>query len=351
MYQLPKPQTRGAKPAVVNAMTYNADNQLATFEGRTVTHDADGNMTNGPLPDGTTGVYDFDMRNRLESAGGLTYEYDPEGERKGLTGSGETISYVNENNLGLSKVIRRTKNRQTTRYVWGVGLLYEVDANGKATYYHYDHVGSTIALTNESEEVIERIEYAPFGTETYRQRTAGHAGALHDTPFLWTGFFGNQTDSNDLIYLRNRYYNALTRRFVNSDPAREGWNWFAYAGGNPIAFVDPTGLGLSSALDSVQTGLSFLGLIPVVGNVFDLVNAGISTSRGNYADASFNLAAALPGIGQAATGAKLAAASIGAVGAGAKIHRSSRAVNKIDDIAGTMEERQIDAISEATRRL
>ena len=62
-----------------------------------------------------------------------------------------------------------------------------------------------------------------------------------------------------------------------------------------------------------------------------VVDAGISTSRGNYADASFNLAAALPGIGQAATGAKLAAASIGAVGAGAKIHRGSRAVNKLND--------------------
>ena len=313
IYQLPQPQTTGATPAVVNSMSYNANNQLATFEGQTVTHDADGNMTYGPLPDGTFGVYDYDMRNRLESAGGLSYDYGPEGERMGLTGNGDTISYVNENNLGLSKVIQRTKNGQTTRYVWGVGLLYEVDSSGEATYYHYDNVGSTIALTNESEEVIERMEYAPFGTETYRERQPGHEGDLHDTPFLWTGFFGNQTDENGLIYLRNRYYNTLTRRFVNSDPAREGWNWFAYAGGNPIAFVDPTGLGLSSALDAVQTGLSFLGLIPVVGNVFDVVNAGISAARGNYGEAALHAAAALPGIGLAAGGASIGVRTAGRV--------------------------------------
>ncbi|MDQ8205894.1 RHS repeat-associated core domain-containing protein [Coraliomargarita sp. SDUM461003] len=310
IYQLPQSQSSAA-PSVVNSMTYNEDNQLATFEGQSVTHDADGNMTYGPLPDGTFATYDYDTRNRLESADGISYSYDPEGERKALSGNGSSVSYVNENNLGLSKLIQRTKDGQTVRYVWGVGLLYEVDGSGSATYYHYDNVGSTIALSNDAAQVIERIEYSPFGAHTYRQRTSGFEGALHDTPFLWTGFFGNQTDENGLVYLRNRYYNPTTRRFVNSDPAREAWNWYAYAGGNPMSFVDPTGLGLSSALDSVQTGLSFLGLIPVVGNVFDVVNAGISAGRGNYADAALNLAASLPGVGQAATGAKFAGVGFG----------------------------------------
>ena len=260
VYQLPQPQTASAVPAPVNAMSYDADNRLIEFEGQSVNHDPDGNMTFGPLPDGTFGVHDYDSRNRLLGAGGLTYGYDPEGERIGITGADESTSFVNENNLGLSKILQRTKNGETTRYVWGVGLLYEVDANGETTTYHYDNVGSTIALTNEAAEVVERVEYAPYGTRTYRQRTAGHEGDLHDTPFLWTGFFGNQTDANELIYLRNRYYNPLSRRFVNSDPAREGWNWNAYAGGNPMTFVDPTGLGLSSAIDSTHTGLSYLGL-------------------------------------------------------------------------------------------
>jgi hypothetical protein len=42
--------------------------------------------------------------------------------------------------------------------------------------------------------------------------------------------------------MRARYYNPLTMRFLNSDPAMDGLNWYAYAGGNPISNSDPSGL-------------------------------------------------------------------------------------------------------------
>ena len=308
VYQLPKAQTIGAKPNAVNAMLYNIDNQLMSFEGQLVASDPDGNMTNGPLPDGSFGAYDFDIRNRLESAGGISYEYDPEGERVEKSDGTTSTTYVNENNLGLTKVLQRDKDGEVTRYVWGVGLLYEVNESAEATYYHYDNYGSTTALTDDAETVTDRVEYSPFGSIIFREGD-------HDTPFLFTGFFGNQTDENGLIHMRARFYNPLIRRFVNADPAQQGCNWYAYAAGNPLGFVDPTGLGNASILDAVQTGLSFLGMTPVVGFVADVANAGISVSRGNYADASINLVAAIPGIGQAATGAKFAAAGFGVFGA------------------------------------
>ena len=328
VYQLPQTQTRGAKPAIVDAMTYNIDNQLATFEGENVNHDPDGNMTHGPLPDGSFGTYAFDIRNRLQSAGGLSYGYDPEDERVSQSDGSSTTTYVNENNLGLTKVLERTKDSETTRYVWGVGLLYEVDSSGEATYYHYDNYGSTTALTDETEAVTDRWEYSPFGHVTYREGD-------HDTPFLFTGFFGNQTDDNGLIHMRARFYNPLIRRFVNSDPAQEGWNWYAYAAGNPLGFVDPTGLGNAAILDAVQTGLSFLGMAPVVGFVADVANAGISVARGNYADAAINLAAAVPGFGQAVTGAKFATAGLGVFGAVKAVDRmgdAGRGANKISPL-------------------
>ena len=52
-------------------------------------------------------------------------------------------------------------------------------------------------------------------------------------------------------------------------------------------------------------------MTPVVGFVADIANAGISVARGNYADASINLAAAVPGAGQAVMGAKMAAVGFG----------------------------------------
>ena len=41
--------------------------------------------------------------------------------------------------------------------------------------------------------------------------------------------------------MRARYYNAEQGRFTQEDPIRDGYNWYAYCGNNPIMFVDPSG--------------------------------------------------------------------------------------------------------------
>lgn len=47
-----------------------------------------------------------------------------------------------------------------------------------------------------------------------------------------------------LIYLRNRYYDSSTGRFITEDPAQDGLNWYSYCAGNPITFKDKYGLWL-----------------------------------------------------------------------------------------------------------
>ncbi|GAA5483943.1 RHS repeat-associated core domain-containing protein [Haloferula sargassicola] len=305
-YTLPAKRTSGNDPPAMLAMTYNADNQLATWGGQTIIHDADGNMTTGPAPDGSSlASYSYDTRNRLVSALGTTYTYDADGQRVGMVNGADTTTFVTDVSSRLSKLLVRTKNGVSTRYVWGLGLLYEVNGSGGSATtvsYHHDATGSTIALSDDTGKVIERIGYTPWGQINHR---ANLGGTPHDTPFLFTGFFGNQTDGNGLLYMRARYYHPQLGRFLNADPAQEGMNWYGYAGGNPIGMVDPMGLGIESVLDSVQTVLSFLGMTPVFGAVFDVVNAGISIGRGNYVDAAMNLASAIPGIGDFAMGAKL----------------------------------------------
>ena len=59
-------------------------------------------------------------------------------------------------------------------------------------------------------------------------------------------------------------------------------------------------------LDGVQLALGALGMAPVVGEVFDLADAGISYARGDYPGASLSMAAAIPGIGNVAGAGKLA---------------------------------------------
>jgi RHS repeat-associated protein len=65
-----------------------------------------------------------------------------------------------------------------------------------------------------------------------------------ETPFLYNGQAGVQTDSNGLLHMRARYYSPYLMRFLNADPIgfSGGSNWFAYAGGDPISKSDPYGL-------------------------------------------------------------------------------------------------------------
>ena len=59
-------------------------------------------------------------------------------------------------------------------------------------------------------------------------------------PFRYCGEYYD--DETDLIYLRNRYYDNQTGRFITEDPIKDGLNWYAYCGNNPINNIDPLGL-------------------------------------------------------------------------------------------------------------
>jgi RHS repeat-associated protein len=220
------------------AMTYDNDNRLATFNSLTVVHDLNGNMTSGPLTNDTLSTYSYDARNRLFSAGGLDYAYDLGNNRVAVT-NGTNVAQFVISPMG-SQVLMRIKGSLTNYYVYGAGLLYEVDetvASTNMVTYHFDVRGSTVALTDGSGNVTDRIEYLAYGMVTYR------AGST-DTPFLFNGQFGVQTDANGLLYMRARYYNPYICRFINADPSgfSAGLNFYAYADGNPVSDTDPFGL-------------------------------------------------------------------------------------------------------------
>ena len=59
-----------------------------------------------------------------------------------------------------------------------------------------------------------------------------------------------QDDELGLIYMRARYYEPGSGRFVNSDPNREGTNFYIYGNDNPIGYRDASGCG--SILELLQ---------------------------------------------------------------------------------------------------
>jgi len=119
-----------------------------------------------------------------------------------------------------------------------LGLLGE-ETDGAYRNYHFDYRGSTVALTDETGQVTQRFQYAPYGELI--------SGDASQTPFLFNGMYGVMTDDNGLYYMRARYYSPEIKRFVNQDILRgsvvEGQtlNRFAYVNGNTISFTDPEG--------------------------------------------------------------------------------------------------------------
>jgi len=227
-------------------MTHDDDNRLATFNGNAVTHDPDGNLTSGPLTNDTFATYTYDARNRLVHVGqasppvSISYGYDPNGNRVALTNGANVTRFVINPNAALSQVLMRTRPGVTNYYIYGLGLLYEITETATSTNtltYHYDYRGSTVALTDGNGIVSDRINYSSYATITHRTGT-------NDTPFLFNGRYGVQTDPNGLLYMRARYYNPYLCRFLNPDPIgfAGGLNFYAYADGNPISLIDPFGL-------------------------------------------------------------------------------------------------------------
>ncbi len=105
-------------------------------------------------------------------------------------------------------------------------------------YYHRDHQGSITALTNEAGDIVESFLY----DEAYGTILDHHKTEETYNPYCYTG---REFDSHDLYYYRARYYDPSVGRFISSDPIEflaGDFNFYRYVGGDPVNFVDPTGL-------------------------------------------------------------------------------------------------------------
>ncbi len=222
-----------------SCFAYDTNNRLTTFNCNCVSYDADGNMrNNGALS------FNYDSANRLTSAGGHTYTYNAEDVRIKNLCSDATTTYTYDTNCKLSRMLQKTTNGITTKYVYGLGLIGE-EKQGCFKTYHFDCRGSTVAITDANGNITDTFAYDTYGNLTSRTGTSF-------VIFGYNGRDGVVTDKNGLIYMRARYYLPEMRRFINADiiPGKISnavtLNRFAYANGNPVSFVDPFGLSVWS---------------------------------------------------------------------------------------------------------
>ncbi len=133
--------------------------------------------------------------------------------------------------------------------------MYSINAlNNERQFYHFDEMGNTIFVSNETGTLIASYAYGPYGTIT------GSTGDL-DNPFTWQGQHGvMQESASGLYYMRARYYDSNTRRFLSRDPVSNSApmtiNPYQYALANPLLYLDPTGLDARVNQAGVHTDIS-----------------------------------------------------------------------------------------------
>ncbi|GBC92530.1 tRNA(Glu)-specific nuclease WapA [bacterium HR15] len=72
---------------------------------------------------------------------------------------------------------------------------------------------------------------------------------------------GHPEDETGLVYMRARYYEPATGRFLSEDPARDGVNWYLYADGNPVNKVDYSGRDSESEWFTLGAALTAIAII------------------------------------------------------------------------------------------
>ena len=105
-----------------------------------------------------------------------------------------------------------------------------ITANGTKYYYHFDGLGSVVALSDESGNIVERYSYDVFG-DPNRVSSVGN-------PYMFTGRDYDAETGN--YYYRARYYEPEIGRFMQTDPIgyKNSANLYQYCLNNPVNFID-----------------------------------------------------------------------------------------------------------------
>ena len=195
----------------------------------------------------------------------VSYTYDSDGNRVKKIVGGVTTQYLVDdlNPTGYPQVVEELTNGAVSRtYTYGLQRISEAQSiNGTWTpsFYGYDGLGTVRQLTSSTGAITDTFDFDSFGNEVHSTGT---------TPNVYL-YRGEQYDSDlGLYYLRARYYNPLTGRFMSRDP-EEGKTWdpkslhkYLYADGDPVNRLDPRGRAalVEVDLENAEIGFSSHGL-------------------------------------------------------------------------------------------
>ena len=209
----------------------NAYTNITVGLSFTPQYDDNGNMLNDDKH-----TYAYDFNNKLVSVDETvgTYKYDALGRR--IAKDNTLFYYVGD------QMVEDVTDGVTKSYLYGNNIdeALLMRRGEEAYYYHANHLGSTMSLSDKKGKVDEKIEYDVYGVPII---TVSEGSNAIENAILYTG--REYDEDISMYYFRARMHFPILGRFVQKDPLLyiDGMNDFSYVMNNPILYIDKNGLG------------------------------------------------------------------------------------------------------------
>ncbi|MGP3634421.1 golvesin C-terminal-like domain-containing protein [Streptomyces sp. 24-1644] len=342
--------------------TYSYDGNSNIVEqsvaGESTTHRYDRNRLLSSSSGGVTNTYNYDPLGRLDtvSAGGqsiekytydgfdrtakhragfgaaaqtTTYTYDPfdrtvSQQASGTEGKTTAFTYLGMDSTVLRETVDGKADKSYQYAPWNQKLTqikHKDDGSKELSQFTYHPRGDVEAITKDDGKTRATYGYTAYGSDDTSQFSGADKpdaanpekesyNAFRFNAARWDGASGtydmgfrNYDPGLNRFLTRDMYGGALADMSLATDPFTG--NRYAFAGGNPISFVELDGhlFGMSWS-DIGHAALDVVGLIPVVGEVADVANGLWYLAEGNYVDAALSMTSAIPLVGYGASAVK-----------------------------------------------
>jgi len=227
-----------------NGGSFLTGNRITAFGGCSYVTDNDGNVTSRTCS-GQTVTFTWTAESRLASytVGGQTIalQYDAAGwlVRKDVNGAPQSHFVWDGDNL-LAELTSTGTGLVAEYSYYGPDQLHALFVGGTEYNAHADGLGNVIALTDGAQTVKRTYGYTAWGQSAGGSdlRPFTNADRARFKGALWLG------PEVDLYYMRARWYEPQSGRFLSEDPVglEGGLNAYVYTSDDPVNSSDPLGL-------------------------------------------------------------------------------------------------------------
>lgn len=218
---------------VVTSYSSNNINAYTSVSDKLFVYDSNGNL----IEDGKH-HYEYDMTNHLVKADNTIFKFDALGRR--IAKDDNDYYYCGDQMIEVF-----SKSVLNSSYVFGndideILIMKRANTNN---FCHKNHLGSVIAISDESAKQTESIDYDVYGLPSFFDADGISSSiSVVGNNILFTG--REFDDELGIYYLRARNIHTEIGRFIQHDPMMyiNGMNDLSYVGNMPTYTSDPYGL-------------------------------------------------------------------------------------------------------------